>query len=433
MRTVIVLLLVLTLAVPASARLTYKALVTSARIYLGQVPTDFENAQARLEEAIEKFQDKQPLEAYMLLGALYAEKGRFKEMGENFDAALAICADPQDKKVKKRCEKENVLENIGNIRLSEWIEQFNEGAQILGDTRDMETELEELETELKEAIEGGDTEEDEIADLRDETEGLEEEIQVYYRDALSLFVNATDISPDSADGWINMGISYYNLGIKDSAILAYKKAAEYHPDNFDLLSNMAAIYFELQDWNACEKTFSRMATLEPDNIGVLKNHAMILRQLEMKDSARVMMDKVLELDSNDTEIRRQRGFDEVIKGADVNKIMLDLRYEDEKAHAAEIDSLIQLRNDAYSQVIEDFTVVTANDPSDFDAWYYLGLSHRLLEQDVEAISAFEHAVEVNPEDADIWEQLAVLYLKIGERQKSDKALKTANELKSDDN
>ncbi len=433
MRTVIAILLVLTLAVPASARLTYDALVRSARIYLGQTPTDYENAQAKLEEAIETFQDKQPLEAYMLLGALHAELGRFKEMNENFDAALAICTDPQDKKVKKRCEKENVLKNIGNIRLSEWIEQFNEGAQILGDVRDLEKELEELVTELEEAIEEGDAEEDEIADLKDETEAMEEEIQSTYREALRLFVNSTGISPDSAQGWINMGISYYNLGIKDSAILAYEKATEYHPDNFDLLSNMATIHFELQDWDACEKTFSRMALLEPEDVGVLKNHAMILRQLEMNDSARVMMDKVLELDPNDTEIHRQRGFDEVIKGADINGTMLDLRREDEKAHAAEIDSLIKLRNEAYSQVIEDFTVVTANEPSDFDAWYYLGLSHRLLEQDNEAIAAFEHAVEVKPEEADIWEQLAVLYLKIGEKQKSDKALKTANELKSDDN
>lgn len=433
MRTVIVILLVLTLAVPASARLTYDALVRSAKVYLGQVPKDFESAQARLQEATEKFQNKQPLEAYMLLGSLHAEKGRYKEMNVNFDSALAICDDPQDKKVKERCEKSNIQTNIHNIRLSEWIGQFNDGAQIVGDASDMKGERAELAAELQELTDAGDADEDEIADLQDEIDGIEEDIKTSYRDALVMFVNATDISPDSAQGWINMGISFYNLGIKDSAILAYEKAAEYHPANFDLLSNMATIHFELQDWNACERTFSRMVVLEPDNVGVLKNHSMILRQLEMKDSARVMMDRVLELNPNDTEIRRQRGFDEVYKGADLNSTMLELRNQDGEVDAAEIDSLTKIRNEAYNQVIEDFTVVTTNDPSDFDAWYYLGLSHRLLEQDVEAIFAFENAVEVIHDSKDIWEQLAVLYLKIGDRQKSDEAMKTANEIKSDKN
>ena len=150
----------------------------------------------------------QPVVASFFSPLEYERLAQILERRESIGLFIERIQESQDKKVKKRCKKENVLENIGNIRLSEWIEQFNEGAQILGDARDMEKELEELVTELEEVIEGGDAEEDEIADLRDETEELEEEIQVYYRDALALFVNATDISPDSAHGWINMGISY---------------------------------------------------------------------------------------------------------------------------------------------------------------------------------------------------------------------------------
>jgi tetratricopeptide (TPR) repeat protein len=413
---------ILILALSTSAfgqRLTYDALIRSARIYLKQVPKDFKSAQQKLEQAIEEFADKKPIEAYMLLGSVHAEKRRFVEMNQMFNAALELCAEAEennDGDLVKRCEKDKIVENISNIRTSQWIEQFNDGAQLLSDANEYKADCE--------------------ADKEDMDEGEYEEciaeVIDMNREALRLFENSAVIAPDSSQSWINLGLTYYNIGIRDSAVIAYNKALDVRPDNFDLISNLATIYYEMEDWEKCAHAFGLMSDLEPENTSVLKNYSMLLDRLGDKDSAAAIVDKVLEIDPKDVDMRRSRAISEVIAGADINKQIVELRKQEKAADKETIAELEAQRDTSYAHVIEDFGVVAQEDPSDFDAWYYIGLGNRVLERDADAIAAFEKAVEVK-DDPEIWEQLAVLYLKVGESEKSDAALKKSEELSAEGN
>jgi len=411
LRLFIIISIVLLMVVSISARLTYDALIRSAKIYLQQKPKDFDSAREKLEEAIQSYPDKPPIEAHAALGEIHAEKRRYAEMNENFDAAMSYCADPQEKDIKKVCEKEDIVRRIKGVRQSVWINEFNEGAQTLGEARDLKEELEEVEDE-------------------DEIEEINEDIQMIYRAALTNFVNATVIIPDSAAGWINMGISYYNLGIRDSAITAYNTALGYHPENFDLISNMATIYFEMEDWEKCSEMFGRMAALQPDNVSVLKNSSMLLRQLEMSDSARVLIDKVIEIDPDDVEMRTQRGFMEVAHGADLNDTINKLKTDDEVKHKAEIAELTDLRDEAYRMVVVDFGKVTEIEPENFDAFYYLGLCYYFLEEYESSRDAWIRATEIQPDAVDVWELLAPLHLKLKDRKSAEAAQKKADSLKA---
>ncbi|MBU1320359.1 MAG: tetratricopeptide repeat protein [candidate division Zixibacteria bacterium] len=433
MRTVITIFLALTIVASASAqRLTYDALVRSAKIYLQEAPKDYVKAEEKLRQAIDEFQDKQPVEAYFGLGALQAEKKRYAEMNENFEAALKICAEATDKKLKKRCDKENISETIISIRLSSWIDEFNSGASVLAGAVDLWPDLEDAESE-------------------DDTLDILDEIDATYRSALQNFVNASIIIPDSAQAWINAGITYYNLGkvkktlgepdaetaLKDSAIIAYETAIEVHPENFDLLSNMSTIYFELKNWDACAATFGKMAALQPDNVSVLSNLSMLLMELDSKDTLNTLnlgdsitfvFDRIIELDPTNVDALSQRAFATITESIGINDSISVLRGLDENVHKSEIQALTEVRNAAYRSVIDDFTVVAETDPGNYDAWYWMGNCYYFLEEYQKSLECYEKALAIKPDAKEVLEILAPLYLKQGDRKKSDEAQKKYEEL-----
>jgi tetratricopeptide (TPR) repeat protein len=427
LRIFISIILALTLSSTAVAkRLTYKALITSARIYLKQMPKDYKRAQEMFQKAIVDFPDEPPIEAHVGLGEIHAEKNRYVEMVEQFRIADSICTDATDKKVTKRCKKERIHERTANVRKSVWIDEFNTGAENLSEGKDLREELEGIEDEEEKA------------------EALEE-VEAVYRSAADNFVNATTISPDSVQGWINLGITHYHLSavygeiglddadhiraLKDSSITAYRQALDVHPDNFDLLSNLATIYYELEDWEKCAETFGSMAALQADNVMVLQNLALLLLQLQSGDSARVVIDKVIELDPENQDMRSRRGFMEIERGSAISDSIKALKEADKSANKAEIDKLTEERDDAYRLVVEDFSVVTSLNPDDYEAWYFLGLCNFILENYENARDAWEKATEAGPDKAEPWESLAPLYLRLGDSEKSKEAKKKGEELR----
>lgn len=416
-------------------RLTYDALVRSAKIYLQETPKDYEMAEERLKEAIEKYPDKRPLEAYFALGALLAEKRRYAEMVENFDSAYAICNNASDNDIQKRCDKANVLPGLKSIRLSSWIEEFNSGASTLSGATDIWTDLEDAETE-------------------DDTLDILDEIDATYRSALQNFENATIILPDSAQGWINTGITYYNLGkakkvvgeeeaelaLKDSAIISYEKAVTIHPENFDLLSNMASIYFELGDWQKCAEVYGKMASLQPENVTVLSNLSMLLGQLAsqdtlntgyLDDSISLILDQIITLDPENEDALSKRAYFNIGESIDLNDSINVLKKLDEDAYKSEIDSLDNLKKDVYRRVIDDFSVVAEVDSTNYDAWYWMGNCHYFLQENEEALKDYEKAVQIKPDAKESWEILAILYLKLGDSEKSKEAQKEYEALEAD--
>jgi tetratricopeptide (TPR) repeat protein len=427
LRIFISIMLALALSSTAIAkRLTYKALITSAKIYLKQTPKDYESAEDMFRQAIADYPDEPPVEAHVGLGELQAEKNRYAEMVEQFRIADSICAAATDSKLKKRCKNERVSERTAAVRQSVWIEEFNAGAENLNEGKDLREELQ---------------------DIEDEEEKAEvlEEIESVYRTAAGNFTNATMISPDSVQGWINLGITYYHLSnvygemgvddpdhvmaLKDSSIASYKHAIDVHPDNFDLLSNLATIYYELEDWEKCAETFGSMAALDAGNATVLHNLALLLLQLQRDDSARVVIDRVIELDPENLDMRSRRGYMEIEHGSETNDSITALKKADADANKAEIDRLTEVRDNAYRSVIEDFSVVTNLDPSDYDAWFFLGACNYFLEDYEGAKDAWEKAAVADPDKVDPWERLAPLYLRLGDREKSKEAEQKIAELK----
>lgn len=70
-----------------------------------------------------------------------------------------------------------------------------------------------------------------------------------------------------------------------------------------------------------------------------------------------------------------------------------------------------------------FEAIVQADPSNADAYYYLGLSLSKLERYSPAATAFENALELNPQLTDVYLSLGIAYYKIKSMDQAEQALK----------
>jgi Flp pilus assembly protein TadD len=97
--------------------------------------------------------------------------------------------------------------------------------------------------------------------------------------ARELFQNSVDTDPEYSQGYVGLGITYYQRDRYDEALEQYKKAVEVNPSNPDAYYNMACIY-ALQNEQEQAINFLRIAllngyvnldTIEEDSKGDFKN------------------------------------------------------------------------------------------------------------------------------------------------------------------
>jgi tetratricopeptide (TPR) repeat protein len=65
-----------------------------------------------------------------------------------------------------------------------------------------------------------------------------------WRNDVTLWTDTVAKEPESEDAWYNLGKSYYDAGLKDSALAAYSRALVINPAARDVLNNIGAIYME---------------------------------------------------------------------------------------------------------------------------------------------------------------------------------------------
>jgi protein O-mannosyl-transferase len=100
---------------------------------------------------------------------------------------------------------------------------------------------------------------------------------------------AIEIYPAFTDAYIQMGVGYYKLNMKDSAIISYQKALEYNPQNATIHNNIGTVFFDQGRYDEAQKAFTRAIQLDPryaeayansgSTYGMLKQYDMALTQL----------------------------------------------------------------------------------------------------------------------------------------------------------
>lgn len=389
----------------------YDVLLRSAKIELGLKSKDFDRVIELLTEAVDNYEN--PLEAHFYLGLVYAERAQHLEMMNHFRAFEEICARAEtlnDKKLKQRCQKDKMPQQIADTRVHELKTSYESGVQQLRSVDSIRAEMAEIVDDSVKAVQ-----QDLIRRLLDRAKGL-------FDDCL--------IIDDTVSGvWTNLASIERQRGNNEEALQKYRRAYELNPKNAMMIFDLASVEFDLKDYESAAKHYGEFARLDEQNAEVAYiNQAMAYQAMNDLDGLQAALDRVLEISPDNYEMRYQRGMTFVRRAA--GQVFRDsIRLLDSLLERNPRDAQLQqtrerlfaFRDEMNLKSLEDFKVAAEGTGNDVVYWYWYGNSAFFLDRPEEATRAYERCTEVDKSYRDCWCQLQILYARAGKRELAEQA------------
>lgn len=416
----LVLCLLIVLQAQDDRRLSYGALLTSAKIYLGQKQKDYQAAMEKLTIAIEK--DDFPVEAYYWLGLINSEKAQYDEMLANFSKFKELCAkaeEENEKKLRNRCHKDDMDEQIDIIILADWRTNFSEGVRDLK----LADSLREVAKEIPE---------DSARQV------METGVEKFYSNAMEDFTVCTKLSQatdmEELDtlqykAWTNLAMVKSRLGDMEGAVETYRQSYEMNPDDPAMLPDLANSLYKLGRYGEAAEYYELMAEKDSLNAGWALTYAAICYQnTKERDKLKTTFDRILEVSPEDAQIHYQRGIfyiqeatsAELQDSISLLDSLADASPNDESLAQAKED-ILQYRLSLYQRAMPDFRAAALTDSTDVDYQYWYGTSVYFSDDLEKAMEIYERCVELDENHKDCWCGLELIYARLKMQDKYDEA------------
>ncbi len=340
--------------------------VTSAKVYIQQ--NDWDNAIKQLELAVQNYPDNP--EAHYLLGRAYGVKGRFEDMNREFDASLKISP-----KFSTQIEFE---------RNKYWVENYNQGVRQFN--------------------------------------------QENFEAAVQAFKNAIAVDPSRVESYRNLAVTLIRMDNKEEAIEYFKKALEVEPNSVETLKNLGMVYYQMENYEEAAKVLEKALELSPSDPDVISTLGLTYHLMGKTEEAIKAYEKALESNPNSPDLLFNYAALLLRKGEferAAEKFQMIL-----KENPDDYDAVVSVA-DAFLQVAEKFTkeankLETEDDKG--NAAEIKKLREAANEFYRKAVPYLEKAAELKPDNRNIWFNLGVAYIHLGEKEKGEQAFKKADEL-----
>ena len=234
---------------------------------------------------------------------------------------------------------------------------------------------------------------------------------VFYR-------NIIKYSPQSFQAHNNLGLQYELKGLNEQAIEEYKMALKIKPELLEAHSNLANLYFKLQRFAEARNEYRCVEKIcPPEKTGEVENNIANIDEAEgLHEQAIKRYTLALKLDPR-------------IKFAHFN--LARIYYAQGKADSAGLnilESLTEITGTAKAadcMVISDFLKNAGEVESAEQFYNNLGINFVKHDRWEAAASAFNRALELNPELSGYYYNLGVAYLNMGQRARAKRALRQA--------
>lgn len=266
-----------------------------------------------------------------------------------------------------------------------------------------------------------------------------------YKSAIQAFERATNIDPDFAEAFYQMGITYYQLENYFEAAIAFSKSLKVNSNPHPEVKNyLGATLVAIGEFESAINCFDEVIqgleklTTEKNDHSAIENllNARIykvaaLERLERYEEAINTLKLVFEGESKNKSALSRIEF--TLEGLERYKKSLDtlvynVKDKEKKAEALNKIGLAFLNMET-SSVSKDRLKKTAQctfekalrfDSGNSQIWYNKAVTHSSLKEDKEAIKAFDKAIILDPRSSLAWYKKALLYHKLGKYQKSRK-------------
>lgn len=329
-------------------------------------------------------------EGWFLLGHCYAEMGDFDNMLASFDKSLAI--------------SNKFSEDINNRKLGAWADNFNKGVILFR--------------------QGNDTE-------------IEDSVKIYYNNSLNAFETAAKIQPDSADTYKNMAFVYMRSGRSEDAIEPLLKLVELSQE-LDGYRYLGEIYYTLGSKK--ESSFKNDGKIQ-DSLDAAANYASAIDILVEGRKLYPEDDEITRI-LNASYVGAGR-IDEALESSELlvvkdpenevyryNYGVLLLQTENYEKAEEQLKYALKIKSD-YENAIYNLAVTyvrwgTQLGKEEEESENYTGEYKKKYE---EAMPYLKSVVEMDPENAQIWELLGKVYSILGMQDEALDAYDHADQLR----
>ncbi len=341
--------------------------VTSARLYFRN--NDWNRAIEQLEQAVKLYPNNP--EAHFLLGQAYGRKERFKEMVREFDLSLKLS---NKFAVPIAAESERY-----------WVEKYN--AAIIALDKEQYTEAE------------------------------------------NYLLTAILIDTSKYEGYKKLAAIYLLTNRTEKSLALYERLLKDDPQNIDLLSSIANIYYSQQRYQEAVSVLNKILSVAPDHRDALANLALSYDALGQRESAARAFELALAANPLDVDLiflfgehhYRAENYPRAIQ---LFERVLELRANDFDA-AANIGS-------AYLSIAENLRQKLQNatlGPDSLTPAEIRQLKHDAIDNYKKSIPYLEKALELQPNQPNLWRNLGVAYVNSGQKQRGEEAFLKVEDLK----
>ncbi len=320
----------------------------------------FDNALVLAKEAVAKY--PQNGEAWLLLGRLHGKNENIKEMIPAFDKAVAL---------NKQYEKE-----VENEKMYYFQTMFNKGVNSYNAFTKLEDRSSEKAIQtIDKAIENF-----KKANLIKRDYKTTDLLATCYNisvrpdEALTYYIQLTEIEPDSAGSWVAVGSFYFYAKNYEKAIENLEKALELDQNNIDAITLLSQSYDMLDDMDNALKAYEKAKALNKEEKAFPYNLGLIYNKMVNKE-----------------------GLDEATKNAYFGKMIENfgdvIRLDPNIKVPFQMKSFAEIQMKKYEDAVETLNSGLEQFPDDGSLWFNLGVAYTHLQNKVEAKKAFDKATE----------------------------------------
>ncbi|MGE5456929.1 MAG: tetratricopeptide repeat protein [Methanococcaceae archaeon] len=191
------------------------------------------------------------------------------------------------------------------------------------------------------------------------------------------------------EAWLIKGTIFYKTERYSNAIQAFDTALENIPEPFGV-----AFEEELEAWEKSNGTNFKYA---------LELKALAFFKLGKYTESLDPLDKILAVYPEDTEIQKYRDMVSALENENLIRELNNIPYIClEGSDIRENESEYTLNPERYEELLDNFASALEINPDDADIWGYKGSILYRLEKYEEAIEACNEAIDISPKNASVW-------------------------------
>jgi tetratricopeptide (TPR) repeat protein len=243
--------------------------------------------------------------------------------------------------------------------------------------------------------------------------------------AINAFETAIMIEPERPEAYNNLAITYMRTEDTDKAMDTYERLIKVKPQDVKAMNDLARLYIQEKQYQNAVEVEKKALEIEPSNADAIYSLAMAYDYLGEKDKARAEYQKALEANPKDVDVlfnvARLYFMDgEYDQAIGLFKRVIEQNPDDYDSNLNVGNAFLTMADEYRKTLVEKERNEETITEEEAD---------RLKDMYQQAIPYLEKALSIRDSDPNVWNNLGVAYVNVGNTEKGQEAFDKAETLR----